>query len=87
MSESGTGSTGNEAKDARIQSGIPRLDFILNGGLNHGGIYALMGPPGSGKTILANQLCCNHIQKQEGRCVYMTLLIESHAKMISHLST
>ncbi|HYO71368.1 MAG TPA: ATPase domain-containing protein [Archangium sp.] len=87
MSESGTDDTGNKAQDVRIQSGIPRLDFILKGGLKHGGIYALMGPPGSGKTILANQLCCNHIQKQEGRCVYMTLLIESHAKMLSHLST
>jgi len=87
MSESGTGETENKAGEARIQSGIPRLDFILKGGFKLGGIYALMGPPGSGKTILANQLCCNHIQKQEGRCVYMTLLIESHAKMISHLST
>ena len=87
MSESETEGTENKAKDARIQSGIPRLDFILKGGLKLGGIYALMGPPGSGKTILANQLCCNHIQKQEGRCVYMTLLVESHAKMLSHLST
>ncbi|MCY1081690.1 ATPase domain-containing protein [Archangium lansingense] len=87
MSESEVGGTENKAKDLRIQSGIPRLDFILKGGLKHGGIYALTGPPGSGKTILANQLCSNHIQMQEGRCVYMTLLIESHAKMISHLST
>ncbi|WPB78878.1 ATPase domain-containing protein [Archangium violaceum] len=87
MSESETEGTGNTARDPRIQSGIPRLDFILKGGLKQGGIYALMGPPGSGKTILANHLCCNHIQKQEGRCVYMTLLIESHAKMLSHLST
>jgi circadian clock protein KaiC len=82
MSESGAGAAG----DVRIQSGIPRLDFILKGGLKKGGIYALMGPPGSGKTIFANQLCCNHIQMQEGQCVYMTLLIESHAKMLAHLS-
>jgi circadian clock protein KaiC len=46
-----------------------------------------MGPPGSGKTILANQLCCNHIEKSGGRCVYMTLLVESHAKMVAHLSS
>lgn len=38
----------------RVQSGIPRLDFILKGGLKRGGTYALMGPPGSGKTILSN---------------------------------
>ena len=31
---------------ARIESGIPRLDFILKGGLFQGGTYALYGPPG-----------------------------------------
>ena len=72
-------------EDERVKSGIPRLDFILKGGFKVGGAYALMGPPGSGKTILANQLCFNHIKAQGGRCVYMTLLIESHTKMLSHL--
>jgi len=84
MSESNQGDT---ATQERVQSGIPRLDFILKGGLKQGGTYALMGPPGSGKTILANQLCCNHIEKSGGRCVYMTLLVESHAKMVAHLSS
>ena len=84
MSESNQGDT---ATQERVQSGIPRLDFILQGGLKQGGTYALMGPPGSGKTILANQLCCNHIEKSGGRCVYMTLLVESHAKMVAHLSS
>ncbi|ATB28526.1 ATPase domain-containing protein [Melittangium boletus] len=85
MSESATGGSGQPARDERVQSGIPRLDFILQGGLKQGGTYALMGPPGSGKTILANQLCFNHIEKSGGRCVYMTLLIESHGKMLRHL--
>ncbi|HEX8437253.1 ATPase domain-containing protein [Archangium sp.] len=76
-----------EVREARVQSGIPRLDFILKGGLKPGGTYAVMGPPGSGKTIFANQLCFNHIQKQDGRCVYMTLLVETHAKMLAHLSS
>ena len=64
MAESPTGSD-PYSRDERVQSGIPRLDFILHGGLKQGGTYALMGPPGSGKTILANQLCFNHIGKQE----------------------
>lgn len=84
MSESNQGGT---VREERVRSGIPRLDFILKGGLKQGGTYALMGPPGSGKTILANQLCCNHIEKSGGRCVYMTLLVESHAKMVAHLSS
>lgn len=87
MGESAQGDSGAQPRDERVKSGIPRLDFILKGGFKQGGTYALMGPPGSGKTILSNQLCCNHIEKSDGRCVYMTLLIESHAKMVSHLSS
>ncbi|WNG50434.1 circadian clock protein KaiC [Archangium minus] len=86
MSESETGGSEEQAGEGRVKSGIPRLDFILKGGLKQGGTYALMGPPGGGKTIFANQLCCNHIDNSDGRCVYMTLLIESHAKMVAHLS-
>jgi circadian clock protein KaiC len=87
MSGSETDGSVQSPRDERVQSGIPRLDYILKGGFKQGGIYALMGPPGSGKTILANQLCFNHVEKSEGRCVYMTLLIESHAKMLRHLES
>jgi len=71
---------------ARLESGVPRLDDILKGGFVQGSIYTVFGPPGSGKTIFANQTCFNHI-KRGGRCVYVTMLVESHAKMINHLST
>lgn len=71
----------------RIESGIPRLDFILKGGFFRGGIYTLYGPPGAGKTIMANQLCFNHIGKTGLPCVYFTILAESHAKMVRHLSS
>jgi circadian clock protein KaiC len=46
-----------------------------------------MGPPGSGKTILGNQLCFHHVTEGGGRCVYVTLLVESHSKMFAHLSS
>ncbi len=75
-----------ESGKARVLSGIPRLDFILKGGFKPGNTYTVMGPPGSGKTIFANQMCFNHIAMQDGRCVYMTLLVESPAKMLAHLS-
>ena len=87
MSESGSGGTGARPREERVQTGIPRLDFILKGGFKSGGTYAVMGPPGGGKTIFANQVCCNHIEMKGGRCVYMTLLIETHAKMVAHLSS
>jgi circadian clock protein KaiC len=87
MSESGSGGAGVKPGEERVQTGIPRLDFILKGGFKAGGTYAVMGPPGGGKTIFANQVCCNHIEMKGGRCVYMTLLIETHAKMVAHLSS
>ncbi len=82
--KSGGGDPAHDPKD-RVASGIPRLDYILKGGFLKGGTYSVLGPPGSGKTILGNQFCFNHVAKTEGNCVYMSLLVESHAKMLRHL--
>src|SRR5579871_4551772 len=71
----------------RVESGIRRLDYILKGGFLKGGTYNIIGPPGSGKTILGNQFCFNHVDRTEGRCVYMSLLVESYAKMLRHLAS
>lgn len=70
----------------RLNTGIPRLDYILKGGLFIGGTYAVMGPPGSGKTILANHIAYVHAGGG-GHVVYVTLLVESHTKMLAHMST
>jgi circadian clock protein KaiC len=58
---------GHKPTDAkgRIESGIPRLDYILKGGFLKGGTYSVLGPPGSGKTIFGNQFCSkmlHHLQ-------------------------
>lgn len=74
-------------RPARVESGISRLDYILKGGLLKGGTYNLLGPPGSGKTVLGNQLCFHHARTQGGPCIYMSLLVESHAKMLQHISS
>lgn len=68
----------------RLPSRIPGLDIILGGGFFSSGVYILMGTPGSGKTLFANQLCCGHVAAG-GRAVYVTLLAESHARMLQHL--
>jgi circadian clock protein KaiC len=39
----------------RLSSGSGRLDVVLGGGLPLNGITLLIGRPGSGKTILAQQ--------------------------------
>jgi circadian clock protein KaiC len=72
---------------ARLRSGVPQLDTILNGGFIQSGTYALLGPAGSGKTILANQICSHHVAQDGGRCVYVSLLGESHARLIGHLES
>ena len=70
----------------RLRSAVPGLDTILGGGFFRSGVYIIQGLPGCGKTILANQVCYGHIA-QGGAAVYVTLLAESHSRMIQHLST
>jgi KaiC/GvpD/RAD55 family RecA-like ATPase len=41
---------------SRVETGVPGLDTILNGGLFKGGVDIVEGPPGAGKTILGNQI-------------------------------
>jgi len=68
----------------RIPSGIPGLDAVLNGGFLSGSVQLLMGPPGSGKTILANQIAFNRAAAGHS-AVYVTLLAEAHARMLAHM--
>lgn len=68
----------------RLATGVPGLDAVLEGGLLRGGVYLVQGPPGSGKTILGNQVCFDHAVGG-GRAVYMTLLAESHTRMLAHM--
>jgi len=56
----------------------------LEGGFIAAGVYIVQGPPGGGKTILANQMCFHHAANGR-RVVYVTLLAESHARMFAHL--
>jgi len=68
----------------RVPSGSAGLDTVLNGGWMHGGTYMVTGAPGTGKTILGNQLCFSHVATG-GRAVFVTMLSESHGRMMTHL--
>lgn len=70
----------------RVPSGIAGLDTILNGGFLRGGVYFVSGQPGSGKTILSNQIAFSHVASG-GRTVFASLLSETHARMFAYLST
>jgi circadian clock protein KaiC len=71
---------------ARLESGVPGLDTLLQGGLVAGASYIIQGRPGSGKTILANQIGFHHV-RQGGHVLFATLLAESHERLFQFLST
>jgi circadian clock protein KaiC len=70
----------------RIPTGIASLDQILQGGLLKGGLYLVEGSHGTGKTVLGNQVCFQHADGQ-GRALFVTLMTESHARMLQHMRT
>jgi circadian clock protein KaiC len=69
----------------RAPTGLPGLDTILCGGLLRGGVYMFLAAPGSGKTIFANQICFHHVAQGQ-RALYVTLLTESHSRMLSSMA-
>jgi circadian clock protein KaiC len=70
----------------RVPTGIPGLDTILGGGFFKAGIYIVQGEPGTGKTILGNQFCFNHVAAGH-HAIYVTLLAETHDRMMQHMQT
>lgn len=67
-----------------ISSGIKRLDTILGGGLPVGSLIVLAGAPGTGKTILAQQICFR-TATAERMAVYYSTISEPPEKFISHV--
>lgn len=70
----------------RLQTGIEGLDTLLKGGLVAGASYIIQGRPGSGKTILANQIGFNHADRG-GKVLFATLLAEPHDRLFQFLDT
>jgi len=68
----------------RIGSGNPQADSILNGGFPPGSINIVMGQPGTGKTIFAEQLLF-HNATGDRPSLYVTTLSEPLSKVVTYV--
>jgi KaiC/GvpD/RAD55 family RecA-like ATPase len=64
--------TSGASSDARVSTGHPPLDAMLEGGLVAHRPYLIVGPAGTGKTTLALQFLCEGARLGE-RCLLVTL--------------
>lgn len=79
------GKPGRSNRIPLLRTGIAGFDDILGGGLPAGSLYLIQGLAGSGKTTLACQI--GFTQARQGKKVLLlTLIAESHAKMLNHVS-
>jgi circadian clock protein KaiC len=67
----------------RLPSGSERLDRILHGGLPANAINLVIGPPGTGKTIFADQYVF-HNATEERPALYYSTLSEPHDKLLRY---
>jgi circadian clock protein KaiC len=67
----------------RILSGSDRLDAVLGGGLQLNGITLLIGQPGAGKTILAQQYLF-HNATRERPALYLSTVSEPLEKILRY---
>lgn len=73
-----------EAPVSRIPTGVRNLDDVLNGGIPTGELIVLAGSPGSGKTILSQQIIFKNATREDRAIIFQTLS-EPTAKTLRHL--
>ncbi len=72
-----------------IPTGVEGLDTILGGGIPRGALVMVVGEPGSGKTVLMQQVCFhwakrNHSEGRKRKAIYFSTVTEPHDKLIAH---
>jgi circadian clock protein KaiC len=65
-------------------TGVANLDQVLGGGVPRGTLVIVVGPPGSGKTTIANQMAFAAARAGR-RAMVLTALSEATSKLIMHL--
>src|SRR5215211_6694761 len=72
------------APDARISTGNREADLVLGGGFLPSSINILMGEPGTGKTLFAEQLLFANANGDRP-VLYLTTLSEPLSKVVTYL--
>lgn len=68
----------------KLSLGDPAIDTVMGGGIPRDSLYILTGPPGAGKTILAQQI--SFAAARAGlKIVYFTNVSEPHSKLVEHM--
>lgn len=77
---------GQAPRRAVLNTGNAALDTVLGGGIVRNSLVIVTGPPGAGKTILAQQI--SFVAAKAGlRVIYFTNVSEPHAKLVEHISS
>lgn len=76
----------NVNTDSRILTGVRNLDEILDGGLPKSNITVIAGSPGSGKTILSQQIAFKNATPETPALIFQTLS-EPTAKTLRYLKS
>ena len=80
---------GGASDDARssvpefLETGVPNLDRIVGGGLRSRSLAMVLGAPGAGKTMLAQQIAF-HVAHQHKSVLYLTGYSETHDKLLAN---
>ncbi len=69
----------------RIPTGVPNLDRVTDGGLSRGSLVLIVGEPGTGKTVLAEQMAFHWASHGEN-VLWLAMLGEPNEKLLVHLS-
>lgn len=77
---------GSSPRIPLLQTGVAGFDQILGGGFPAHSLYLIQGLAGSGKTTLACQIGFHHAH-QGKKVLILTLIAETHGKMLNHLSS
>lgn len=68
-----------------LSTGNPQIDSILRGGFPKNSINIIMGQPGTGKTIFAEQMVFHNAEIGKRPILYVTTLSEPISKVLTYL--